>query len=51
MNEDLLVEKYKSYASRLSEENKAKQWGYHYSEQEQSLRESFKNHLKLAKEL
>ena len=51
INEDLLVEKYKSYASRLSEENKAKQWGYHYSEQEQSLRESFKNHLKLAKEL
>lgn len=49
IDEDLLVEKYKLYASRLSEENKRNMWGYHYQEQEQTIRESFKNHLQLAK--
>ena len=49
MNEDLLVEKYKSYASRLSEENIKNSWGYHYASKEQEIRESFKNHLKASK--
>jgi len=51
INEDLLVEKYKSYASRLSEENLKQNWGYHYKEQENNIRESFRNHLKIAKEI
>ena len=49
INEEILVEKYKSYANRLSEENLKNRWGYHYQEEENSIRESFKNHLKLAK--
>lgn len=48
INEDLLVEKYKSYASRLSEENLMNRWGYHYQESEESIRGSFRNHLQLA---
>lgn len=51
INEDLLVDKYKLYASRLSDENIKNSWGYHYSSKEQEIRESFKNHLKLAKEI
>lgn len=49
IDEDLLVEKYKSYAKRLSDENLKNKWGYHYQEEESSLRESYKNHLKIAK--
>ncbi len=49
INEEILVEKYKSYSSRLSEENLKNKWGYHYQEEENKLRESFKNHLKIAK--
>lgn len=51
INEDLLVEKHKLYASRLSDENLKQNWGYHYREQENNIRESFKNHLKQSKEI
>ena len=51
LNEDLLVEKYKSYASRLSDENLKQNWGYHYKSEEQNIRESYRNHLKIAKEI
>ena len=51
INEDLLVEKYKLYASRLSDENLKQNWGYHYKSEEENIRESFKNHLKQAKEI
>jgi glycosyltransferase involved in cell wall biosynthesis len=46
---DLLVNKYKSYASRLSDENKQMRWGYHYEQEEWRIREEFKNTLNIAK--
>ena len=49
INVDLLVNKYKSYASRLSDENKQMRWGYHYEQEEWRIREEFKNTLNLAK--
>jgi hypothetical protein len=49
INVDLLVNKYKSYASRLSDENKQMRWGYHYEQEEWRIREEFKNTLQLAK--
>jgi glycosyltransferase involved in cell wall biosynthesis len=49
INENLLVEKYKNYASRLSKENIKYNWGFHYRKDETSIRDNFKNHLKSAK--
>jgi glycosyltransferase involved in cell wall biosynthesis len=49
INVDLLVNKYKSYASRLSDENKQMRWGYHYEQEEWRIREEFKNTLNIAK--
>jgi glycosyltransferase involved in cell wall biosynthesis len=49
INVDLLVNKYKSYASRLSDENKQMRWGYHYEQEEWRIREEYKNTLQLAK--
>jgi glycosyltransferase involved in cell wall biosynthesis len=49
INADLLVNKYKSYASRLSDENKQMRWGYHYEQEEWLIREEFKNTLNIAK--
>jgi len=49
MNVDMLVEKYRVYASRLSDENKQMRWGYHYEQEEWRIREEFKNTLQLAK--
>jgi len=51
INEDLLAEKYKSYKSRLSAENLKNNWGFQYKEEEQKVRESYKNHLKIAKNI
>ena len=51
LNEDLLVEKYKSYASRLSEENIKQNWGHHYKKEEENIRISYKNHLKISKNI
>lgn len=51
INEDLLAEKYKSYKSRLSAENLKNNWGVQYKEEEQKVRESYKNHLKIAKNI
>lgn len=48
---DLLVNKYKSYAHRLSDENKEMRWGYHYEQQEYLIREEFKNTLQLAEKI
>lgn len=48
---DLLVNKYKSYASRLSDENKEMRWGYHYEQEEWRIREEFKNTLTLAEKI
>jgi glycosyltransferase involved in cell wall biosynthesis len=49
LNVDLLVEKYKSYASRLSDENLRMKWGYHYQQAEQDIRDSFHNWSKIVK--
>lgn len=49
LNLDLLVEKYKSYASRLSDENLKMKWGYHYQQAEQEIRDSFHNWSKIVK--
>lgn len=51
INVDLLVNKYKSYASRLSDENKEMRWGYHYEQEEWLIREEFKNTLQLAEKI
>lgn len=48
---DLLVNKYKTYASRLSDENKEMRWGYHYEQVEHLIREEFKNTLQLAEKI
>ena len=48
---DLLVNKYKSYASRLSDENKEMRWGYHYEQEEWLIREEYKNTLQLAEKI
>ncbi len=48
---DLLVNKYKSYASRLSDENKEMRWGYHYEQEGWLIREEFKNTLQLAEKI
>ena len=48
---NLLVNKYKSYASRLSDENKEMRWGYHYEQEEWLIREEFKNTLQLAEKI
>ena len=51
INEDLLAEKYKSYKSRLSAENLKNNWGFQYKEEEEKVRESYKNHLKISKNI
>jgi hypothetical protein len=51
INEDLLAEKYKSYKSRLSAENLKNNWGFQYKDEEEKVRESYKNHLKIAKNI
>ena len=48
---NLLVNKYKSYASRLSDENKEMRWGYHYEQEEHLIREEFKNTLNIAEKI
>lgn len=48
---NLLVNKYKTYASRLSDENKEMRWGYHYEQEEWLIREEFKNTLNLAEKI
>jgi glycosyltransferase involved in cell wall biosynthesis len=48
---NLLVNKYKSYASRLSDENKEMRWGYHYEQEEWLIREEFNNTLNLAEKI
>lgn len=51
INEDLLAKKYKSYKSRLSAENLKNNWGFQYKDEEEKVRESYKNHLKIAKNI
>jgi hypothetical protein len=51
MNVDMLVEKYRVYASRLSDENKQMRWGYHYEQAEQDIRDSYHNWAKIVKKI
>jgi glycosyltransferase involved in cell wall biosynthesis len=51
INVDLLVHKYKTYASRLSDENKQMRWGYHYEQAEQDIRDSYHNWSKIVKKI
>ncbi len=51
LNVDLLIEKYRVYASRLSDENKKMKWGYHYEEEEQNIRNSYHNWSKIVKKI
>jgi glycosyltransferase involved in cell wall biosynthesis len=51
MGVDMLVERYKTYASRLSDENKQMRWGYHYEQAEQEIRDSYHNWAKIVKKI
>jgi glycosyltransferase involved in cell wall biosynthesis len=51
LNVDLLVNKYKNYAERLSDENKQMKWGYHYEQAEQEIRDSYHNWAKIVKKI
>jgi glycosyltransferase involved in cell wall biosynthesis len=51
MGVDMLVERYKTYASRLSDENKQMRWGYHYEQEEQEIRDSYHNWAKIVKKI
>ena len=46
LSEDKMVKKYLTFAQRLSEENKIRQWGVHYLKSEAEVRRHFKNHQK-----
>ena len=43
IGEEYLVQRYKTYASRLSETNLKYGWGSHYQQEENSIREQFRN--------
>ena len=51
LDEDYLVNRYKMFKNRMSEENIKMGWGIQYREEENIIRESFRNHLKQAKEI
>lgn len=51
LNVELLVHKYKTYAERLSDENKQMRWGYHYEQAEQDIRDSYHNWSKIVKKI
>lgn len=46
---DFLVERYKRNAERMSEENKNNKWGYHYLQDEKSIRMNYFHSTQLAK--
>ena len=51
INEDYLVERYKMFKNRMSEENIKKGWGVQYTNTEEIIRRDYNNHLKIAKEI
>lgn len=51
LDENYIVERYKMFKNRMSEENIKMGWGIQYREEENIIRESFRNHLKIAKEI
>lgn len=46
LNEDYIVNRYRQFKNRMSIENKNNGWGIQYLEEENKLRETFRNHLK-----
>lgn len=49
ISEQALVDKYLRNASRMSEENKKNKWGYHYLQNEETVRANYRHGLELAK--
>jgi len=49
INEQSLVDKYIRNADRMSDENKRNKWGYHYLQNEETVRSNYKHGLELAK--
>jgi glycosyltransferase involved in cell wall biosynthesis len=49
MDIDKLVDRYKMYSDRLSDENKRKMWGFHYQWSKKKIRDEYNNVLKRAK--
>jgi glycosyltransferase involved in cell wall biosynthesis len=51
LNVDYIVQRYKIYASRLSDENLEMRWGYHYQQEEQEIRDSYHNWAKIVEKI
>lgn len=49
ISEQALVDKYLRNATRMSEENKKNKWGYHYLQNEETVRANYRHGLELAK--
>jgi hypothetical protein len=46
LNEDYMVERYKIFNSRMSDENRRNSWGIQYINSEEVIRRDYQNHLK-----
>lgn len=51
LNVDYIVQRYKMYSERLSDENKQMRWGYHYQQAEQEIRDSYHNWAKIVEKI
>lgn len=51
LNEDYMVDRYKMFKNRMSEENIKKGWGIQYTNTEEIIRKDYKNHLKASKNI
>jgi len=51
INEDYMVDRYKMFKNRMSEENIKKGWGVQYTNTEEIIRRDYKNHLNASKNI
>ena len=51
LNVDYIVQRYKMYSERLSDENLEMRWGYHYQQAEQEIRDSYHNWAKIVEKI
>lgn len=51
LNVDYIVQRYKMYSERLSDENLEMRWGYHYQQAEQDIRDSYHNWAKIVEKI
>lgn len=51
INEQYMVDRYKQFSERLSEENRSNGWGFHYDFPEEKLRLDYQNHIQAAKKI